>query len=92
MEHKRPYYSRVGGCLSRMLNVIVFIGHPSESLSGRCWRNRLELPDNRYWWRLCRFVDFIWFWEADHCKVAYLEDIEYAEQRLERHHAVTPKE
>lgn len=45
----------------------------------------LENPKNRFWWRLCRFVDLLFFWELDHCMVAYLEDIEYAELRIERH-------
>ena len=81
----RNYLSRLVGAVSRLSNVAIFNGHPSESVSGRCWRMRLERPESRWWWRLCRFVDVAFFWEQDHCQGAYLEDIEYAAERLERH-------
>ena len=83
--NKHPYHTRVGGVISRFLNVTFLNGHPSESISGRSWRMRLEHPKNRFWWRMCRFVDFLFFYEKDHCRTAYLEDIHYANARVNAH-------
>ena len=79
------YFNKVGGSLSRTFNTIFLLGHPSESICGRCWRTRLENPEKRFWWRLCRTIDFIWFWEEDHCKIAYEYDISYSYARVEQH-------
>lgn len=82
---KASYFIRLGGALSRFGNTVIFNGHPSETISGRCWRLRLERPGNRWWWRLCRVVNVLFFWQENHCKVAYLTDISYASDRVFRH-------
>lgn len=82
---ERNYLNRLAGVISRFFNVLLLNGHPAESISGRCWRMRLQNPDSRWWWRLCRFVDTLFFWELDHCMAAYIDDIRYSEYRLEQH-------
>jgi len=47
---------------------------------------RLEQPESRWWWRLCRVVDVVFFWDQDHCHGAYMADIEYAQARIDWHY------
>lgn len=79
------YLRHLGGALSRLANAGLLRGHPSESISGRCWRMRLERPHSRGWWRLCRAIDQLFFWDPGHCLGAYMDDVRYAEYRLDRH-------
>lgn len=71
--------------MSRLGNVAVFNGHPAESISGRCWRMRLENPGNRWWWRLTRLINIIFVWDPDHCRKAYLADVEYSQASVNQY-------
>ena len=60
---------RIGDALSQLLNVILLNGHPNESLSGRAWRTQSG-------WRIV--IDTVLFFDKEHCKTAYDNDIKYA--------------
>lgn len=82
---KRTYPDRLFGSISRFINVLILNGHPSESISGRSWRSRLEQPHNNVWKQATRVIDFIFFWDREHTRTSYLLDIQYATERLKRH-------
>lgn len=82
MTVKAVYWIRLLGIFSRLINVVIFNGHPSESLSGRCWRMRLQDRENRWWWRLTRVINWVFFWQSNHCRRAYLNDVAYSAQKL----------
>ena len=42
-------------------------GYADETMSARCWRLRARRP---YRW-LRPVIDWIFFWQADHCRTAY---------------------
>lgn len=65
---------RIGDALSQLMNVIALNGHPNESISGRAWRTR------SVWYKV---IDFILWFDKDHCKTAYLNDLRYAKKLLE---------
>lgn len=65
---------RIGDSLSQLANVILLGGHPNESLSGRAWRTQSK-------WRYV--IDAILWFDNDHCKNAYLNDINYAKTIIE---------
>ena len=60
--------------MSQLANVLVLQGHPNESISGRCHREG--------WW-FKKVVNGIFFWQVDHCKSAYTNDLKWAKQYLE---------
>lgn len=64
---------RTGDALSQLCNVIFLNGHPNESMSGRAWRTQSR------WYKV---IDTILWFDKDHCKTAYYNDLKYAEQLL----------
>lgn len=70
-----PRWVRAGDALSQFLNVLIFNGDPNYSISGDAYRF------NRVWLR--RFIDWLFSpFEADHCRTAYLNDIDKARRLL----------
>ena len=59
---------------SQLANVLLLQGHPNESISGRCHREG---------WRSKKVINAIFFWQVDHCKSAYTNDLKWAKQYLE---------
>lgn len=66
-------FIRIGDALSQLLNVLLLNGHPNESLSGRAWRTQ------SVWYKV---IDLLFWFDANHCKSAYNNDIEYAKSLL----------
>ena len=62
--------------MSQLLNAALFGGHPNESISGRAYRER------RPWERWINRM--LWF-DPDHCRVSYENDVRYAGQLLSLH-------
>jgi hypothetical protein len=67
------YLIRVGDALSQLLNVVLLNGHPNESLSGRAWRTK------SLWYSV---IDTLLWFDKDHCRVAYENDLAYAKELL----------
>lgn len=68
------YLVRIGDGLSQVVNVLILNGHPNESMSGRAWRT------NSAWYKV---IDMMLWFDKDHCRSAYLNDIAYARRLLE---------
>jgi hypothetical protein len=66
----RGRLARLGSVMSQCVNVLLFDGSPSESLSGMAHREG--------WSRTERIIDIVFFWESDHCAAAHHEDIAFA--------------
>jgi hypothetical protein len=66
---------RLGDALSQFFNVLIFNGDPNHSVSGDAYRF------NRVW--LVRILDTIFYpFERDHCRKAYLHDVQKAARLL----------
>lgn len=76
------YFTRLGGAISRVLNVLIFNGHPAESVSARAYRLTQERPDRLTPKIFYRTINGIFFLQEDHCKKAYVEDMAWAKSRL----------
>lgn len=62
---------RLGDALSQLGNVLIFNGDPNYSISGEAYRKNRTL--------LRRLIDALFArWEADHCRQAYLNDVQKA--------------
>ena len=73
----KSYLGRCATSSSQTVNVVVLNGLPDETVSGRAYRKG-QLEGIRKWRVLQNFIDFIFFWENEHCKASHLYDKEYA--------------
>lgn len=64
---------RAGDALSQFCNVLFFNWHPNESLSGRAWRT------NSVWYKI---IDFLFWFDKQHCQTAHYNDLRYARDLL----------
>lgn len=55
-------------CLSRLVNVCFFKGHPNEMLSSRAYRLS---PMSAFWDITEMVINIIFFWEPHHCLKSY---------------------
>ena len=46
-------------------------GQPDETLSARAWR----LRNKPYWKTFRKIIDFIFFWDPDHCYTSYVSEV-----------------
>lgn len=67
------YLIKIGDALSQLFNVILLNGHPNESLSGRAYRT------NSKWYKV---IDILLWFDKNHCRNAYLNDIQYASELI----------
>jgi hypothetical protein len=60
-------------------NVIIFDGGVDETVSGRAWRQGvLQRPRSRFWGRMRRIIDRVFFWQPGHCEASHREDVLFA--------------
>lgn len=69
----QSYLIRVGDALSQLANVVLFDGHPNESMSGRAHRTGSK-------WE--HVINALLFWDKEHCKNSHQNDIDYAKKIL----------
>lgn len=69
---------RIGDATSQWFNTL-FGGHPNESISGRAYREK------RPWEKWINML--LWF-DKDHCRVSYENDVKYAARLLVQHRRV----
>jgi hypothetical protein len=74
------YLHRLGNVLSQVINVVFFLGNPDECISGRVYR--LNIP-----WAIA-VINAVFFWEANHCRESYYNDLSYAGAVMSRHKKV----
>lgn len=64
--------------ISQGLNTVLLAGNPNMTVSARCWLNR-----ERAGWSLAyRAINRIFFWQADHCRQSYQDDVQFARSIL----------
>jgi hypothetical protein len=73
MAYLNKYLIKVGDAFSQMLNVVFLNGHPNESLSGRAWRTK------SIW---AKIIDFILWFDKEHCQKSHENDLDYARTLL----------
>lgn len=76
------YFTRLGGAVSRVFNVLLFNGHPAESISARAYRLSKERPERLTPKIFYRLINGIFYWQEDHCKASYMDDMAWAKSRL----------
>tara|TARA_R110000868_G_scaffold255828_1_gene512469 strand:- start:913 stop:1143 length:231 start_codon:yes stop_codon:yes gene_type:complete len=62
----KKYIIRVLTALTQLLNTVVFAGSPSETVSGRCYREQRLVA--------VRVIDTLFYFQDDHCLNAHITD------------------
>lgn len=74
-----PRWLRLAAWLSAGVNLMLFNGSPDETLSGRAHRQGvLQRPPSRRWAAWARWINRIFFWQADHCRESHEQDVAFA--------------
>jgi len=67
---------RVSVWASQTINLWVLFGHHDMTVSARCYINR-----HKPYWRVAyKVINKIFFWQDDHCRESFKDDIKYAEE------------
>lgn len=77
------YLSTLVTAISQFLNVLIFLGDPDETISGRSFRQGV-LESHKGWQFMERVVNTLFFFEKNHCEMAYYRDVENARLIVER--------
>ena len=72
------YGKRIWSAFSQMLNVVFLLGHPNESISGRSYREP--------WPTAHKLINKMFWWQKDHCRSAYTNDLKWAQEYLAQDH------
>lgn len=73
------YVVRVGDATSQLINVAIFLSdNPNESVSGRAYR----LREDKVWWAGMKVLNAAFFWQENHCRKSYDNDVERAKAVL----------
>ncbi|MFC7460745.1 hypothetical protein [Hydrogenophaga defluvii] len=63
---------------SQGLNTVFLAGNPNMTVSARCWVNR----ERSGWSRAYHAINRVFFWQADHCRQSYEDDLRFARSVL----------
>ena len=68
--------NRIATWASQTVNVLLLFGHPDQTVSSRAFVHG--------GWPM-RVIDFLFFWEPDHCKQAFMRDVKFAQQITQKY-------
>lgn len=68
---KRKYFQQVLIAIDQVFNTLL-AGWADETLSSRAYRSR----GKRRWYITMKLIDTLFFWQDEHCKKAYLFELQ----------------
>lgn len=74
----KTYFWNLLEWLSQGLNTVFLLGNPNMTVSARCYVNRARAP----WATAYKVINAVFFWQEDHCKQSYEDDLEFARSVL----------
>lgn len=72
----------LGSTLSRLINLVFFRGSFHQTLSARAYYEAVVDPSFNGWDRRMAFINRVFFWQKDHCRDAWLSEVERARKTL----------
>lgn len=77
-ESVTKYFFNVLTLVSQTFNAVVLFGNPNETISARGFRNTDK------WWGAATVtvIDFIFFWQDEHCYQRHMKDVAFARKIL----------
>ncbi|MEY2909072.1 MAG: hypothetical protein RLZZ602_1595 [Pseudomonadota bacterium] len=74
----KQYFLNLSVLISQSINVIFLAGHPDQTVSARAYANQ----DQPAWLFVQDMINAVFFWQDNHCRTSYLEDITRARALL----------
>lgn len=74
------YFLRLSLAIDQLLNVLICNGEADETMSSACYRME---RDGRFWGFMRPVIDTLFWWQPQHCRMAYESEIlrlQYAEE------------
>jgi len=72
--------------VSRILNTVFFRGDMYQTLSARTYA---ESASNPNWEKLRKFINFIFFFQKNHCQTAWQAEVGRAVKTIQRNNAIS---
>jgi hypothetical protein len=69
------YIVNIATAISQLINAAVFFGDPNETISGRCFREKIEWAES--------IINGLFFFQPDHCFYSHLADVEFSRKIME---------
>jgi len=66
---------------SRLFNAAIFGGSTYQTVSARAW---IEGQTDAIWARRRMWIDWVFWFDADHCKAAWQQEVDAARKTLDR--------
>lgn len=76
------------GLASRAANAIIFNGSTAQTLSARAY---LDGRDSRFWAGMGRIINALFFWQDNHIKTDWENEVARARYTLQRLEGMTPR-
>ena len=74
------YFLRVCTCISQSINCFFLFVHPDTTVCARAYMYK----DKKVYWRFAyKFFNLVFFFQKDHCKESFYEDVKNAKEVLE---------
>lgn len=70
MKH---YLAQNAIAFDQLINTLIPGGYADETLSSRA--HRMREKGQRYWGWTANFIDWLFFWQTEHCKNAWQEEM-----------------
>lgn len=67
--------------VSRVVNAVFYTGSMHQTLSARA---HIEARTNPRWMQIERRINRVFFWQEDHCKIAWQAEVSRAWKTIER--------
>ena len=74
------YLINICTSLSQIINCFILFGHPDTTV---CARAYMYKDKKWYWWFAYKFFNIFFFWQQNHCKESFEEDLKRAKEVLE---------
>lgn len=73
LGRKGNHLARFAALLSQAANLLFLNGSPSETISGRCYRQGV-IQNSPSWLKAKKAIDAVFFWQEGHCLTSHTQD------------------
>lgn len=74
----KQYLINLTVLFSQAINVVLFAGHPDQTVSARAYQNQVMFG----WGLLHDMINGVFFWQDNHCRTSFEEDLQRARALL----------